>query len=232
VAGRLAEGRTRLAKRLARHGLPVSGGVLAAVLSQQAVAAGVLPPLRLSAAKALASMAGGGTFVPAPVTALAAGVMQAMLLARLKIATAAVLMLAVAGSGAGLLAHQAGAAGPAPVAGQEGAKREQPEWEARRDTITLKERGPDEEDPPPRVTAFFERADQANLTVTFRHRGAVLDTVTLPVAADATITWNDKPLRLADLKPGWLLKIMLSADESKVVTIRVKEREVTDVNRP
>jgi len=28
------------------------------------------------------------------------------------------------------------------------------------------------------------------------------------------------------------LRIMLSADESKVVTIRVKEREVNDVNPP
>src|SRR5262249_2959266 len=59
----------------------------------------------------------------------------------------------------------------------------------------------------------------------------VLDTVTLPVAATAPITWNDKPLRLAGLKPGWLLRIMLSADESKVVAIRIQEREVNDVDR-
>jgi len=159
-------------------------------------------------------------------------VMQAMLLTRLKIATAALLVLAVAGSGVGLLAHQAGVAGPAPVAGQESAKREQPEREARRDTVQLKKPGPDE-DPPPRITAYFERADLDKITVTIRGKhGAVLATITLPVAADAKITRNGKPLPLADLKPGWRLRIMLSADESKAVTIRVMEREVNDVNRP
>src|SRR5262249_10365442 len=78
--------------------------------------------------------------------------------------------------------------------------------------------------------AFFERADSANITVTLRGRGiVVLESVTLPVAADASITHNGKPLRLADLKPGWM-KIMLSPDESKVVAIRVEDREFNDMN--
>src|SRR5207249_6723472 len=38
VAGRLARARTMLARRLARHGLAVSGGALAAVVSEQAAA--------------------------------------------------------------------------------------------------------------------------------------------------------------------------------------------------
>src|SRR5438477_4844138 len=41
LAARLARGRVLLAKRLARHGLAVSCGALAAVLSQQAASAGV-----------------------------------------------------------------------------------------------------------------------------------------------------------------------------------------------
>src|SRR5205807_593305 len=41
VAGRLARGRALLARRLTRHGLPLSAGVLAAVLSQNATSAAV-----------------------------------------------------------------------------------------------------------------------------------------------------------------------------------------------
>ena len=48
VAGRLARARTRLAKRLARHGVGVSGGLLAAVLSRNAAAACDLGPGRRS----------------------------------------------------------------------------------------------------------------------------------------------------------------------------------------
>src|SRR5262249_9746977 len=41
LSGRLTWGRALLAKRLARHGLAVSGGALAAVLSQNMLSAGV-----------------------------------------------------------------------------------------------------------------------------------------------------------------------------------------------
>src|SRR5262249_51369175 len=41
VAGRLARGRSLLARRMSRYGLPLSGGVLTAVLAQNAACAGV-----------------------------------------------------------------------------------------------------------------------------------------------------------------------------------------------
>ena len=54
VAGRLAQGRALLAKRLRGHGLPLSSGVLAAVLSQNAASAGMPMPLVRSTVKAAA----------------------------------------------------------------------------------------------------------------------------------------------------------------------------------
>jgi RNA polymerase sigma factor (sigma-70 family) len=93
VAGRLARGRALLAKRLTRLGLPLSAGVLTAVLSQNASAC---VPLTLveSAAKRTAS---------GPVLALAEGVLKAMWLTKWKLTAAFLLAFAVV-AGSGVLA--------------------------------------------------------------------------------------------------------------------------------
>src|SRR5262249_14995696 len=52
VAGRLARARALLARRLARHGVVLSAGSLAAVLSQNAASAGVPPTMVTSTMKA------------------------------------------------------------------------------------------------------------------------------------------------------------------------------------
>jgi RNA polymerase sigma factor (sigma-70 family) len=101
LAARLARGRVMLAKRLARHGLAVSGGALAAALSQQAASAGVPTSVVSSTIKASTLVAAGeaaaaGAF-PAKVAALTEGVMKAMLLTKLKIATVVVFLIAVVG---------------------------------------------------------------------------------------------------------------------------------------
>jgi len=54
---------------------------------------------------------------------------------------------------------------------------------------------------------------------------------TLPVASDAPITRYGQPARLADLKSGCTLKLFLSADGSKIVEIRVKDRDPGDTPR-
>ncbi len=59
VAGRLARARTMLAKRLSRRGVALSGGALAAVLSQQAVSAGVPNSVVESTIKAATMLAAG-----------------------------------------------------------------------------------------------------------------------------------------------------------------------------
>jgi Tol biopolymer transport system component len=107
VAGRLARARVLLARRLARHGLAVSGGTLAAVLARNAALASAPTAVVLRTIKA-AGLVGAGqaaamALIPAKVAALTQGVLMSMLLAKLKIATAALLVVAslvVAGLGA------------------------------------------------------------------------------------------------------------------------------------
>jgi RNA polymerase sigma factor (sigma-70 family) len=104
VASRLARARLMLAKRLAQRGVTVSAGALAAGLSGQA-SAGV-PPATVSATiKAVTAVAAGQAvaagLISANVAALIKGVLQGMLLNKLKMAASAVLVMAAASLGAG-----------------------------------------------------------------------------------------------------------------------------------
>src|SRR5262245_31294343 len=87
VASRLARARALLAKRLARHGLTVTGGLAVAVLSEQASAAGVPVSLLSSTIKAVTLVAAGHAVtagvIPVRVAALTEGVLQAMFLNKL-----------------------------------------------------------------------------------------------------------------------------------------------------
>ena len=113
VAGRLAHGRTLLAKRLARHGQLFSGGALAIVLSQNAASACVPVALLDSTMKATNLVAAGNAVapgaIPATVAALTDGVLNAMKMTKLKIVMAVLLVVSLIGLGAGVLAHQASA---------------------------------------------------------------------------------------------------------------------------
>jgi RNA polymerase sigma factor (sigma-70 family) len=80
VAGRLASARKMLAKRLARHGLPLSAGVLAAVLSESGTQAAV--PLRLLIATVRAATGG---VMQAGISLVAEGVVRSMFLSTLKL---------------------------------------------------------------------------------------------------------------------------------------------------
>jgi RNA polymerase sigma-70 factor (ECF subfamily) len=109
LAGRLAEGRTRLARRLARLGLPVSGGVLAALMSQNALAA-VPQELVHGTLRVHATLLAGGA-VPGAVTSISKGVINTMRFHKLKTIASAVAVLALVTLGgalwaAGLLVHR------------------------------------------------------------------------------------------------------------------------------
>jgi hypothetical protein len=110
VAARLARGRVMLAKRLSRRGLGISAGALAVVLFQNGASAGV-PASVVSGTLQAASLVAAGHAVAAglistKVAVLTEGVIKTMLLAKLKLATA--LFLVVAVGGAGSLLYQAG----------------------------------------------------------------------------------------------------------------------------
>jgi RNA polymerase sigma factor (sigma-70 family) len=121
VGSRLARARAMLAKRLARHGLAVSGGALAAALAQNVASAGVPTSVVSSMIKA-ASLLGAGQAVAtgvmsAKVAALVEGVMKTMWLSKIQTMTAVlvamVLTVAAAASlSAGLLDHGTHAAEP------------------------------------------------------------------------------------------------------------------------
>jgi RNA polymerase sigma factor (sigma-70 family) len=93
VGSRLARARAMLAKRLARHGLAVSGGALAVVLSQMVASAAVPASVLSSTIKAATIGA-----ISVKVAALTEGVLKSMLLTKLKIATV-VILLSAAGLG-------------------------------------------------------------------------------------------------------------------------------------
>ena len=112
LSGRLTTARRILTKRLARHGLALSGGMLTADLAGGMASASVPSPLVASTvegAKAVALGQGAAAVISAQVAALAEGVMKAMLVKKLT-GVPGVLLLAALFVGATLLAHQPTAA--------------------------------------------------------------------------------------------------------------------------
>jgi RNA polymerase sigma factor (sigma-70 family) len=111
VAGRLARARVMLAKRLARHGVVLSGGALAVVLSQKAASAAMPTSVMTSTIKAVTSVAAGQAaaagLVSAKVVALTEGVLRTMLLTKLKVPMAVLLVLGIACYGFGSLTYPA-----------------------------------------------------------------------------------------------------------------------------
>jgi RNA polymerase sigma factor (sigma-70 family) len=90
LSSRLARARTRLARKLARHGIVFSGGAIATILSQNAASACVPAALLATTVQAATSIAAGKAaataVVSAKVAALTEGVLKAMFLTKLKTA--------------------------------------------------------------------------------------------------------------------------------------------------
>jgi RNA polymerase sigma factor (sigma-70 family) len=103
VGSRLARARAILAKRLARHGLAVSGGALAAVLSQNVAPADVPTPVVSSTSKAASVFAAGQAagVISVRVAALTDGVLRAMFVNKIKVGLGVLLVLAVCLCGIG-----------------------------------------------------------------------------------------------------------------------------------
>ncbi len=110
ISSRLARGRRLLAKRLSRYGISLSGGALAVALSEGATSAHVSASLVLTTAKAAS---GPVSAVAASVGILTKGVLQAMLLAKLKLAIGVVMVIVALGT-SGLVYQALGQPVPAP----------------------------------------------------------------------------------------------------------------------
>ncbi|HEX3149669.1 MAG TPA: sigma-70 family RNA polymerase sigma factor [Gemmataceae bacterium] len=98
AAGRLARARVLLAKRLAQRGVVVSGGALAAILTQNVASASVPASVVSNTIKVASLLAAGQAatgVIPVKVAALTEGVLKAMFLTKLKAVVVGVLMVAM-----------------------------------------------------------------------------------------------------------------------------------------
>jgi RNA polymerase sigma factor (sigma-70 family) len=207
LAARLARGRVMLAKRLARHGLAVSGGTLAAVIAQNAALAGVPTSLVSSTIKAASLFAAGQAaatgVVSAKVAGLAEGVLKTMLLTKAKIVTAVLLAVATFGMGAGWLTHQALAQKATNTTHHSPLTTHQTE-----------------------VSGVVKAVDASRNTVTLHPGKEFLEPQTFTVAGNAKVLLDDgtgdklgfEEGRLADLSEGAPVTLRLSAGQ-KVVRI-------------
>jgi hypothetical protein len=120
-----------LAKRLARHGLAVSGGALATVVTQGAASASAPAPLVTATIEAASSVVAGNVLsaglISATVIALTQGVVQTMLVNKIKkVLVVLVVALAVGGIGFGLRDSQAPAQSASPASDQKAQARGEP----------------------------------------------------------------------------------------------------------
>jgi RNA polymerase sigma factor (sigma-70 family) len=104
LSGRLSRARAMLAKRLARHGLHLSAGALAVLLTEKAASASVPPALMAKTAKTAILLATSQTaalgLLPTSSAALMRGVLKSMFLQNCTaILTATTLTVAVVGTG-------------------------------------------------------------------------------------------------------------------------------------
>ena len=109
VAGRLARARTLLAERLARQGLVLSSGALAAALVSEKAASACVPPLVVaSTIKAAVQVAAGQAtaVVSAQVAALTKGVVRTMFLSRLKRVAVVALVVGLLATGVGVVSFR------------------------------------------------------------------------------------------------------------------------------
>jgi RNA polymerase sigma factor (sigma-70 family) len=128
LSSRLATARSMLAKRLTRRGLALASGGLAAVLAENAASACVPASLIGSTVQAAARVAAGHavtTAASASVAALAKGVMNTMLMSKLKVPLGLVLAIGLVTLGWG--AYQGTRAADDPPPAKEIAKAPAPE---------------------------------------------------------------------------------------------------------
>jgi RNA polymerase sigma factor (sigma-70 family) len=115
LSSRLATARRMLAKRLARHGLALSGGALALALSRHAASACVPGPLLVSTVQAARWVAAGSATtagaISAKVAAVTEGVLKAMFLIQLRRALVFLLTAAILVIGGGAVTYHSLASG-------------------------------------------------------------------------------------------------------------------------
>jgi RNA polymerase sigma factor (sigma-70 family) len=242
VSSRLSTARALLAKRLARRGLTLSAGALAALLTEHAASASVPRSVLSSTIQAASVFAAGGAVSP-HVAALTEGVF-AMSRIRWKIAAAAVLMSALA-YGVILPFFAARAAGQGDPAAR--AQDRQAKSDARKNVLSLRVRL-DKVDAQgrtlsARVVSDLERVERMypvkDLVVPINKKLDVktaedlydlasrqpTQLLNLPVAKDAKVTEGGKAMKLTDLKAGTVVTLDLAADARGLVVVGIRKSD-------
>jgi RNA polymerase sigma factor (sigma-70 family) len=158
VRSRRARGRARLQARLARRGLAPAAGGLAALLAAEAAGATVPAELVTATVRAAILTAAGQSIAGAGVAALTQGALRSLFMTRLKIVSAAVLVMVVTVSGTVGLAFQQ-TSGPS----RETTVQTSTEEESRRSRngpSGITEPGPLSETPPQEQSAKKEGEDE------------------------------------------------------------------------
>ena len=215
LSNRLSAARRILAKRLTGRGLAVSGGMLAAILSQKAFA-GVPAALHVSTVKAATLVAAGGaatSVVSATVATLSSGVLKAMFLTKLKSITTILLVAGLCIGGAGVVTQPALADKPAqPAVGDKAAKPVKPEKPTA-----------DEVNGPVKAVDAGKNTITLLVNVTKSSPG---EDKTFDVTADAKIAVDGKLVKLADVTTKMVVTLTLK--DAKVVAIRTAEKNTGD----
>lgn len=107
VAGWVARARVLLARRVARRGVTLSAGALATTLAENVATAGVPDMVASNTIKAASALAAGqaGGLISANVAALTEGVVRAMFLTKLKLATTVLLCIGLVAMGIGWFSY-------------------------------------------------------------------------------------------------------------------------------
>jgi RNA polymerase sigma factor (sigma-70 family) len=158
VFTRLARGRQLLRQRLARRGVTLTAGALSAVLAPAATAPALRAGLARAtarAARAFAAGPGAAAGMPsAKVIALTEGVGNMVGVSRLKLVSVLAILLAVAGSGAGLLALR-GAPREPEIAPRNAAAADQPAGAAKPPDPAARPGAAPEDSERPRVVQVY-----------------------------------------------------------------------------
>jgi RNA polymerase sigma factor (sigma-70 family) len=230
VAGRLARARALLAKRLTRNGLTLSGGSLAAMLSQQAASAGV-PAAVVSSTIHTASLLAAGQAAAVGVlspkaAALTEGVLKAMLITRLKGIAVILVFIGMIALGSGMFTYRTmtGATANEPVIAAENA-RTLSVWD--QETTVPRQRGQTREGITLAGTLQALDLDAHRVTVSVFSRTEGQSEKTFSVAKDAKVLRDGKEIKLTDLKQGNRITLRLSPDQKTVVGLVVANTAIT-----
>lgn len=226
VATRLMTARTMLAKRLRRSGLAMSGGLLATLLSQQTASASLPPAVASETIHAATCFAAGqaaaGGAISASAALLAEGVLKAMLLTKLKLATAILLVLTFFGAGATILTQHVLADRPATDVKQEAVVEQiQPRPVAAQKPNNQPAQNNQAEPLPTLVSGIVKNVDTEQKTVTVTHSGGVN---TFNVAKGAKIEIDGKPGDLSKLPAGASVNLRQFVDAKTTSNILAEGR--------